>query len=250
MGVKGLKSGKRGGRGELGDRVGKGGVGKRRVEEKDVRWVMNGMVGVVKKEGGEEFITGLVENKGGWSNQEVEVIKEGVVDVDMIGGEEEEVKSVEGMLEESDELFEAIREKGKEVEGLEKSMHGTGQRKLEEIRRMFEERNVWEKEGVKKRALVGEKLFESEEDGEGLDSMEAWKLRSLRKEKREREERKQREKEGMVNRGKELGRTREEVKALRREFRDWKEEVDEIRYILGKSEEDARGYAADLEIKR
>ena len=248
--MKGLKSGKRGGRGDLGARVEKGGVGKRRVEEKDVRWVMNGMVGVVKKEGGEEFITGLVEGERGWSNQEVEVVKEGVGDVDMIGEEEEEGLSVEDMLAESDVLFEEIEGKGKEVEGLEKSVHATGQRKLEEIGRMFEGRNVWEEEGMKKRALVGERLFESEEDGEGVDSLEAWKLKSLRKEKREREERKQREKEGMVNTGKELGRSRVEVKALRREFTDWKEKVDEIRYILGKSEEDARGYAVDLEVKR
>jgi len=129
-------------------------------------------------------------------------------------------------------------------------VHATGQRKLEEIGRMFEGRNVWAEEGMKKKALVGEKLFESEEDGEGVDSLGEWRLRKLRKEKREMEERKQREKEGMVSRGGELGRSREEVKALRREFRDWKEEVDEIRYILGESDEDARGYAVDLEVKR
>jgi len=248
--VKGLKSGKKGGHGDLGARVEKGGVGKRRVEEKDVRWVMNGIVGVIKKEGGEEFITGLAEDGSGWSNQEVEVVKEGVVYVDMIGGEDEEGLSKEDMMAESDKLFGEIEGKGKEVEGLEKSVHATGQRKLEDIGRMFKGGNRWPEEGMKKRALVGEKLFESEEDEEGVDSLEVWKLRQLRREKREKEERKQREKEGAVNRGKELGRTREEVKALRREFRDWKEEVDEIRYILGKSEEDAKGYAVDLEVKR
>jgi len=249
--VKGLKSGKGVRGGDFGARVRKGGVGKRRVEEKDVRWVMNGMVGVVKKEGGEEFITGLVEGERGWSNEEVEIVKEGVVDVDMIGGEGSDgIKSVEDMMKESDSLMEELEGKGKEVEGLERSVHATGQRKLEEIGRMFEGRNVWEEEGMKKKALVGERLFESEEDGEGVDSLGEWRLRKLRKEKREMEERKQREKEGMVSRGKELGRSREEVKALRREFRDWKEEVDEIRYILGKSDEDARGYAVDLEVKR
>ena len=133
---------------------------------------------------------------------------------------------------------------------MEKSVHANGQRRLEEIGKMFEGRNVWAEEGMKKKALVGEKLYETEEDGEGLDSLEVWRLKKLRREKRELEERKQREKEGMVNRGKELGRWREEVKALRSEFRDWKEEVDEIRYILGKSEEDARGYAVDLEVER
>jgi len=112
MGVKGLKSGKGVRGGDFGARVKKGGVGKRRVEEKDVRWVMNGMVGVVKKDGGEEFITGLVEGEGGWGNEEVEVVKKGVVDVDMIGGEGSDgIKSVEDMLEESDNLFE-------ELEGL------------------------------------------------------------------------------------------------------------------------------------
>jgi len=85
----------------------------------------------------------LVEGEGGWSNQEVEIVKEGVVDVDMIGGEGSEgIKSVEVMLEESDNLFEELRGKGKEVEGLERSVHATGQRKLEEIGRMFEGRNV------------------------------------------------------------------------------------------------------------
>ena len=249
--MKGLKGGKRARRGELRDRVEKGGVGKRRVEEKDVRWVMNGLVGVVKRDGMEEFVTGLVEGERGWSNESMEIVKEGVGEVDMIGGEKEgEVRSMEDMLRESDELFEEVEGKGKEVEGLERSMHAMGQRKLEEIGRMFDGRNVWEEEEMKKRALVGEKLFEIEEDDEIVDSMEKWKLRKLRQEKLMREERKQREKEGMVDRGRELGGTREEVKALRKEFRDWKEEVDEIRYILGKSDEEARGYAMDLEIKR
>jgi len=249
--VKGLKSGKGAGRGSLRDRVEKGGVGKRRVEEKDVRWVLGGKVGVVKKDEREEFLTDLVKGDRGWSNENVEILREGVVDVDMIGGEEEgEIRSVEDMLEESDELFKEIGEKGKEVEGLERSMHAGGQRRLEEIRRVYEGEKVWAEGGLKKKALVGERLFEMEEDEEIVDSMEEWKLRKLRREKREMEERKQREKEGIVNRGRELGRTREEVKALRKEFRDWKEEVDEIRYILGKSEEDAKGYAVDLEVKR
>jgi len=155
MGVKGLKSGKGVRGGDFGARVRKGGVGKRRVEEKDVRWVMNGMVGVVKKEGREEFITGLVEGKGGWSNEEVEIVKEGVVDVDMIGGGGcDGVKSVEDMLAESDMLFEELEGKGKGVEGLERSVHATGQRKLEEIGRMFEGKNVWEEEGMRKNLKV------------------------------------------------------------------------------------------------
>jgi len=258
MGVKGLKSGKGAGCGKLGVRVGKGGVVKRRLEEKDVRWVMNGMVGVVRKNGEEEFITGLVEGENGWSNQEVEVVKEGVGEVDMIGEEEDVgVLSIEDMMRKSDEFLglvekerEVVSEKGKGVEGLGESVHAGEMRGLREIERMFENGNVWEEEGMKKRALVGEKLFEMEEDDEVVDSMEAWKLKQVVKEKRLKEERKKREKEGMVARGKELGRSREEVKKLRSEFRDWREEVEEVCYILGEKEERVRAFGLDMEIRR
>ena len=47
-----------------------------------------------------------------------------------------------------------------------------------------------------------------------------------------------------------MGRMREEVKALRTEFKHWKVEIDEIRYVLGMSEKDAKGYAVDWEVKR
>jgi len=74
----------------------------------------------------------------------------------------------------------------------------------------------------------------------------------MRKDRLEKEERKIREKEGMVSRGKDMGRSREEVKSLRKDFRDWKKEVEEIRYILGVGVEveEARYFAIDLEMKR
>jgi len=83
-----------------------------------------------------------------------------------------------------------------------------------------------------------------------MDSMEVWRLRKASKEKREKEERKKREKEGMAVRGREMGRSREEVKKLRREFRDWKEEVEEVSYILGESEGKVRFFGLDMEVRR
>jgi len=107
--------------------------------------------------------------------------------------------------------------------------------------------------GVVKRQKVEDKMVEERgesEEEEGVDSLEGWKLKRLRKERLEKEERKIREKEGMVSRGKDMGRSTEEVKSLRKDFRDWKEEVEEIRYILGGGVEEARGFAVDLEMKR
>ena len=132
---------------------------------------MNGMVGVVKKESGEEFITGLVEGERGWSNQEVEVVKEGLGEVDMIGEGEQKIKRVEEMLEEGEEYFMEVEKSGKEDQGLQKSVHATGQRRLEDIGKMFEGRNVWVEDDIWKKGFVGERLFETEEDEEGLDSL-------------------------------------------------------------------------------
>jgi len=124
-------------------------------------------------------------------------------------------------------------------------------RSVREVGKMFEKELAGEKvEEVKRFKLVGEEVLVEEEDDEGMDSMEAWKLRKVNKEKREKEERKKREKEGMVARGKELGRNREEVKKLRSEFRDWREEVEEVSYILGESEEKVRSFALDMEVSR
>jgi len=222
------------------DRVGKGSVGKRRLEEKDVRWVMGGKVGVVRGlEGGQEFVVGLEKNDMGWANGSVVIVK-GEEEVDMIGGEKElrvfereEERAIEKLIEECGEWKKVVRvgdRKGKEVE-----------RSVGEVRKMFE-KSLGEEvdEEVKRFRLVGEEKIEEEEDEEGMDSMEAWRLKKVNREKREKEERKKREKEGMVARGKELGRSREEVKKLRGEFRDWREKVEEVSYILGESEERVR----------
>ena len=53
-----------------------------------------------------------------------------------------------------------------------------------------------------------------------------------------------------MSRGKDMSRLREEVKRLRNDFRDWKEEVEEIRYILGVEVEEVRSFAVDLKMKR
>jgi len=232
------------------DRAVKGGVGKRRWEEKDVRWVMGGKVGVVSGWDGEQgFLVGLVEGEKGWSNGSCEVVKGGV-EVDMIGGEREL-----GLFEKEEEwaigkLIEECGE-GKDVVCLSDRKGKGVERSVEEVGKMFEKGMAEEMDkDVKRFRLVGEEVREEEEDEEGVDSLEVWKLRKVNREKREKEERKKREKEGRVARGKEMGRNREEVKKLRSEFRDWKEEVEEVSYILGESEEKVRSFALDMEVRR
>jgi len=232
------------------DRVGKGVVGKRRLEEEDVRWVMGGKVGVVRGlDGEQEFLMGLEEGEKGWSNGSYEIVKGGE-EVDMIGGEKEltvfeeaEELDISRLLEECGEGKEVVRLSDRKGKGVVRSVG--------EIGKMFEKGLVGERvEEVKRFKLVGEEVLGEEEDEEGMDSMEAWKLRKVNKERRAKEERKKREKEGMVARGKELGRSREEVKKLRSEFRDWREEVEEVSYILGESEEKVRSFALDMEVRR
>jgi len=232
------------------DRVEKSGVGKRRLEEKDVRWVMGGKVGVVRGlDGEQEFLTGLEEGEKGWSNGSYEIVKGGE-EVDMIGGEkvlslfdEAEELAIEELLEECGKGKEVVRLSDRKGKGVERSVG--------EVGKMFEKGLAGERIGeVKRFRLVGEEVLEEEGNEEGVDSMEAWKLRKVNRERREKEERKKREKEGMVARGKELGRNREEVKKLRSEFRDWREEVEEVSYILGESEEKVRSFALDMEVRR
>ena len=232
------------------DRVEKSVVGKRRLEEREVRWVMGGKVGVVRGlDREQEFLTGLVEGERGWSNGSYEIVKGGE-EVDMIGGEREL-----DLFEEAEELEigKLLEEcgKGKEVVKLSDRKGKGVERNVREVGKRFE-KGMAEVglEEVKRFKLVGEEVVEGEEDEEGVDSLEAWRLKRVNREKREKEERKKREKEGMVARGKELGRSREEVKKLRSEFRDWREEVEEVSYILGESEEKVRSFALDMEVRR
>jgi len=250
MGGNGILGGGKTRGGKSRDRVEKSVVGKRRLEEKDVRWVMGGKVGVVRGVDGEqEFLTGLVEGEKEWSNGSYEIIKGGE-EVDMIGGErvldlfeEAEELAIGELLEECGEGKEVVRLSDRKGKGVERSMREVGKR----FEKGMAEVGL---EEVKRFKLVGEEVIEEEEDEEGVDSLEAWRLRRVNKEKRDKEERKKREKEGMVARGKELGRSREEVKKLRSEFRDWREEVEEVSYILGESEEKVRSFALDMEVRR
>ena len=236
--------------GKIRDRVVKSGVGKRRLEEKDVRWVMGGKVGVVRGlDGEQEFLVGLEEGEKGWSNGSFEVVRGGE-EVDMIGGEEEsdlfkeaEDLAIGKLIEDCGEGKDVVRLSDRKGKGVERSVG--------EVGRMFEKGLAEEVDKeVKRFRLVGEEILEEEDKEEGVDSLEAWKLKRVNREKREKEERKKREKEGMVARGKELGRNREEVKKLRSEFRDWKKEVEEVSYILGESEEKVRSFALDMEVRR
>jgi len=250
MGGNGILGGGRARGGKSRDRVEKGVVGKRRLEEKDVRWVMGGKVGVVRGlDREQEFVVGLEKNERGWANGSVEIVKGGV-EVDMIGGEkglnlfeEAEEVAIKELIEECGEGKEVVRLSDRKGKGVERSVGGVG--------KMFEKGLVEEvEEEVKRFRLVGEEELEEESDVEGVDRLEAWRLKKVNREKREKEERKKREKEGMVARGKELGRSREEVKRLRSEFREWREEVEEVSYILGESEEKVRSFALDMEVRR
>jgi len=250
MGGNGILGGGRARGGKSRDRVEKGVVGKRRLEEKDVRWVMGGKVGVVKGlDGEQEFVVGLEKNENGWANGSVEVVQGGV-EVDMIGGEREldlfeeaeEIKIME-LIEECGEGKEVVRLSDRKGKGVERSVG--------EVGKMFEKGLVGKVgEEVKRFRKEVEEGLEEESEVEVVDSMEAWRLKRVNREKREKEERKKREKEGMVARGKEMGRSREEVKKLRREFRDWREEVEEVSYILGENEEKVRSFGLDMEVRR
>ena len=175
----------------------------------------------------------------------------------MIGGKGkvEGGSVLEKMWEESDVAMGLEGGKTTEGDGLGDSKFAKVEKGLEEVRKSLfmvggKEKGV---EGlVREEKLVKMDIVEEEENDEeeGVDSLEAWKIKKLRKERMEKEERRMREKEGMVNRGKDVGRSREEVKSLRKDFRDWKEEVEEIRYILGVEVEEARSFAVDLEMKR
>ena len=241
----------------MGARVGKGKGGKRLLEEKGVR-VIGGEVAIRgSEEKGWEVFDGLVEVDGGWENKEVFIKKKGGVGKEVIGGERkvkgEDVLSK--MWEESDVAMGLEDGKTTEGNGLGDSKLVGVERGLEEVRRSLcvvggkgkEVEKVVREEKMMKMEVVEEN--ESDEE-EGVDSLEAWKIKRLRKERMEKEERKVREKEGMVSRGKDMGRSREEVKSLRKDFRDWKEEVEELRYILGVEVEEARSFAVDLEMKR
>lgn len=200
-------------------------------------------------DGEQEFVTGLEKNDEGWSNGSYEVMKRGV-EVDMIGEEKEltlwekeEERAIERLIERCG--------KGKEVVRLDDEKEKRGERSLQEVGKMFGGAGVREVEQeVKRFRLVGEDVMSEEKDEVVVDSLEKWKLERVVKEKREKEERKKKEKEGMMARGKELGRSRENVKKLRRNFRDWKEEVEEVCYVLGESEERVRSFSLDMEIRR
>jgi len=241
----------------LGARVGKGKGGKRVLEEKSVRVVGDEVA--IRKNGEKEWevFGGLVEVDGGWENGEVFIRKRGGEEKKMIGeGEKAEEKSVLGRMWEESDVAMGL-EDGKTTEG-----NGLGDSKFVEVGKGLEgvRRSLFmggEKGKGVERVVKEEKMMRMEvvredesDEGEGMDSMEAWKMKKLRKERMEKEERRVREKEGMVNRGKEVGRSREEVKSLRKDFRNWKEEVEEIRYILGVEVEEARSFAVDLEMKR
>jgi len=243
--------------GNLGARVGGGKGGKRLLEEKNVR-VVGGEVAIRgNSEKGWEIFDGLVEVDGGWENGEVFIRKEGGVGKKVIGGEKE-VKE-EGVLEkmwtESDVAMGLEDGKTTEGDGLGDGKFARVEKGLEEVRKSLfmvggqgkgVERVVREEKMVK--IDVVEEGESDEEEGE--DSVEAWKMKKLRKERIEKKERRIREKEGMVSRGKDMGRSREEVKSLWKDFRDWKEEVEEIRYILGVEVEEARSFVVDWEMKR
>jgi len=199
----------------------------------------------------------LVEVDGGWENGEVFIRKEGGGGKKVVGKEEkgEGSSDVRKMWEESDVAMGLEEGKTTEGDGLGDSRFAKVERGLEEVRRSLfevggkgkEVEGMVREEKMMKMDVVEEGGSDEEE---GVDSLEAWKVKKLRKERIEREERKVREKEGMVSRGKDMGRSREEVKSLRKDFRDWKEEVEEIRYILGVGVEEVRSFAVDLEMKR
>jgi len=251
------KSGKGNKGGILGARVGGGRGGKRLLEEKCVRVIGGEVVMKGNSEKGWEIFDGLVEVDRGWENGEVFIRKESGVGKKVIGGKGKKQKEgvVAKMWEESDVAMGL--EDGKTTEGdeLGDSKFAEVERGLEEVRKSLFKMGgeVKGKERVVKKEKVErvEMMEEDESDmEEGIDSLEGWKMKRLRKETLEKVERKMREKEGMVSRGKDMGRSRAEVKDLRKDCRDWKEEVKEIRYILGVGVEEARGFAMDLEMKR
>jgi len=224
--------------GNLGVRGRNGRGSKRLLEGKSVRVVGNEVVMRGSQKDSWEVCDGLVEVDGGWENGEVFIRREGVLEKKVIG-KEKGVGNNERLEEENGSRDVAMKlEEGKTMEGdgLGDSRFTSVERGLGEVRRSLVgglDKGKGVERSVKKEKIDSVAVVEEVEEEEGVDSLEVWKLKRLRKEGLEKEERKMREKEGMVSRGKDMGRSREEVKRLRKDFRNWKEEVEEIRYIMG-----------------
>jgi len=185
---KGGKSGQGARGGNLGVRGVGGGVGKRLLKGKSVR-VVGGEVALRGSQEKEwEVFEGLVEVKGGWENNEVFIRQErGVIKKEIgqekgVGGKEE----VEKMWEEGDMVMGLEDGKTMEGDGLGDSKFAKMERSLEAVRKSVSGL-VGESKGkgkeVKREKIESVVVVEEEEEGEGVDSLEAWKLKRRRKER-------------------------------------------------------------------
>ena len=258
MASKGGKSGKGERPGKSGVRVGKRSVGKRGLADLEIVggvMLANGKALLGNEKDGWKVVHDMVRVGNLWTNGEV------AIRCGKKGLEEEEWNIWEG--EEVRDTFEGRGEKDEEdVDMEEVEVKVERERKIEEdvervVKDMLEgvKGEGWAKEkGANKKGKKEEievvDLCGSSEEESGMGLIEEWKEEKKAKEKRERNERRKREVEGMINRGKDRGMSREAVMRMKMEFGDYEEVVGDVGYVLGIEVGLARCFVMDREIRK
>ena len=169
---------------------------------------------------------------------------------------------------EDEEMVDTFEDKGKERE-VEEKMEGVEveikRERMEEIsedvdrvmrdilERLKGEGWAREREGNKKKKreeIEVVNLCDSGEGEEGVGLIEEWKEEKEAKEKGEKNERRKREVEGMVNREKDRGMSREAVMEMRMAFGDYEEVVGDVGYVLGIEVRLTRCFVMDREVRK
>ncbi|KAG0640897.1 hypothetical protein HOY80DRAFT_999748 [Tuber brumale] len=254
MVVKGRKRGKGGRLGKVGKKGVGVGVGKRRLVEKDSMMLEGGYAFELRGKNAKQLIGNLIEKDGGWKNDDVVIMKNGGVEKDTIGGEEgEEIVNLVTEKEEECDVEMGLEGRGdEEMGGLRDSKHATGGSKVRSWKTEFVSAREILGESEKKREKKREEFIVWEDvDEEGGESLvEDWKLRKKIEDKRKKEEGLRRENEGEYDRGRERGMTREEVKEVRGNIKDWLDMVGRVTYVFGLKREEALGYSMDVTMRR
>ena len=244
--------------GKSGVRVEKRGVGKRGLADLEIVggvMLANGKALLGNEKDGWKVVHDMVRVGNLWTNGEVAIRcgKKGLEEEGWKVWEDEEVK----------DTFEGKGgEAGEDVEMGEVDIKVEREDRIEEdVERVMKDmlRDVKGEEWAKgDRSGKKEKREEIEvvdlcgsEGGEGgVGLIEEWREEKRAKEKRERGERRKREVEGMVNRGKDRGMSREAVMEMKMEFGDYEEVVGDVGYVLGIEVGLARCFVMDREIRK
>ena len=241
MASKGEKSRKGAGRGKIGVRGGRGGVGKRRlaeVVEVKGKLIGDGRAQVGDKKSGFDILEGLERDGDFITNGKVRIRcgKKGLEESSWRVWEDEVmVDTLEGKGGEVEREEDVDMDIGGMLEGVK----GEEWAKKEEAREVKRGKSV---------EMVD--LCESTEGGSRVGLIEEWKGEKSAKKKREKEERRKREVEGMMNRGKDRGMGRKGVMDMRMAFGDYEKVVGDMSYVLGIEVGLARCFVIDREIRK